>query len=118
MVPMTTAVGQTTAGGEGTAWVVYIRSGIEYFSGRREPRGASPRTHSPSSLRRRIAYVIRINMLCTAWERGTRRQGVCVWGGGAVSYVIASWGGMFQRVEKNPGLLTFKKKNELEERAA
>ena len=30
---------------------------------------------------------VRINMLCTPWERGTRGPGCCVWGGRAFSYV-------------------------------
>ena len=42
-------------------------------------------------------YVVRINMLCTAWERNSQGtelvDRVRVWGGGAVSYVIASRGG-------------------------
>ena len=41
---------------------------------------------SPNWTNRWKSYVVRINMLCTpVWERGTRRQGVCVWGGGEVN---------------------------------
>ena len=36
-------------------------------------------------------------VLVLVWEWNSWGQGVCVWGGGAVSYVIASWGAMFQR---------------------